>query len=65
MPTTAYLNVSLLGSYSMLLGIDRIYLHRTKVDSFDKSIECVNDSGEKRTLEGNKNPTSMRMLTGT
>lgn len=63
MPTVAHLNVLPLGSYSMLSGMDSLYLRRTKVDYFDKAIECVDDSGEKRTLQGKKNPTSMRMVT--
>lgn len=32
MPTTTHLNVLFLGSYSMILGVDWLYLHRTKVD---------------------------------
>lgn len=44
MPALAHLNVLPLGSYSMLLGMDWIHLHRTKVDFFDKAIECVDDS---------------------
>eukprot|EP00253_Pinus_taeda_P036167 PITA_36167 len=63
MPTTTHLNVFPSGSYSMILGMDWLYLHRTKVDCFDKAIECVDDSGEKRTLQGKKKPTSMRMVT--
>jgi len=57
MPTTSHLNVFPLGSYSMILGMNWIYLHRTKVECFDKVIECVDDSGEKRTLQGKKKPT--------
>ena len=30
---------------------------------FDKVIECVDDSREKRTLQGKKKPTSVRMVT--
>ena len=50
MPTTVHLNELSLGSYSMLLGMDWLYLHRTKVDCYDKSIECVDDNGEPRVL---------------
>ena len=63
MPTTTHFNVFPLRSYSILLGMDWRYLHRTKVDFFNKAIECVNDSGEKRTLQGNKKPTSVRTVT--
>ena len=43
--------------------MDWLYLHRTKVDFLDKAIECVDDSGEKRNLQGKKKPTSVRMVT--
>ena len=47
----------------MILGMDWLYLHKTKVDFFNKAIECVDDSGEKRTLKGKKKPTTVRMVT--
>ena len=50
MPTATHLNVLSLGSYSMLLGMDWLYLHRTKVDCYEKDIECVDDNGEPRVL---------------
>lgn len=37
MPIIAHLNVFPLGSYSMLLGMDCLYHHRSKVDFFDKT----------------------------
>ena len=46
MPTSTYLNVLPLGSYSMLWGMNWLYLHRTKVDFYEKSIECLDDNGE-------------------
>ena len=39
MSTSTHLNVFSLGSYNMLLGMDWLYLHRTKVDCYEKSIE--------------------------
>ena len=50
MPTATHLNALPLGSYNMLLGMDWSYLHRTKVDCYDKSIGCVDDHGEPRVL---------------
>jgi len=47
---TVHLNALPLGSYSMLLGMDWLYLHRTKVHCYDKDIECVDDNGEPRVL---------------
>ena len=63
MHTSAHLNVLPLGSYSMLLGMDWLYLHRTKVDCYDKSIKCLDDNGEHRTLQGKKKATSVGMAT--
>lgn len=47
----------------MLLGMDWLYLHRTKVDCYDKDIKCLNNNGGKRILQGNKKETSVRMVT--
>jgi len=57
MPTIAHLHVLALGSYSMLLGMDWLYFHRTKVDFYDRSIECVDDNGEPKVLQGKKKAT--------
>lgn len=62
MPTTTHLNVFPLGSYKMLLRMDWLYLHRTKVHYFYGAIECVDDSGEKRILQGKKKATLVRMV---
>jgi len=62
MPTLTHLNVLLLGSYNMLMGMDWLYLHRTKVDCYDKAIECVDDNGEPRVLQGKKKATSVMMV---
>lgn len=50
MPTSKHLNVLPLGSYNMILGMDWLYLHKTKVYCYDKAIECLNDNGEKKNL---------------
>jgi len=50
MPTSTHLNVLPLGSYSMLLGMDWLFIHRTKVDFYDKAIECLDDDGGKESL---------------
>jgi len=47
----------------MLLGMHWLYLHRTKVDCYDKAIECLDDNGEPRVLQGKKKATSVRMVT--
>ena len=35
----------------------------TKVDCYEKAIECMDDDGEKIILQGKKKPTSVRMVT--
>jgi len=47
----------------MLLGMDWLYLHKTKVDCYEKSIECVDDNGEPRFLQGKKKSILVRMMT--
>lgn len=62
MYTTTSLNVLLLGSYSMFLGMDWLYLHMTKVDCYYKDIECVDDNREIRVLQGKKKATLVRIM---
>lgn len=50
MPRSTHLNVLPLGSYSMLLGMDWLFIHKTKVDYYDKVIEFLDDDGERRIL---------------
>ena len=63
MPTSEHLNVLLLGSYSMILGMDWLYLHMTKVDYYDKAIKFLDENGEQRILQGKKKETSVGMVT--
>ena len=63
MPALAHLNLLPLGSYNMLLGMDWLYIHRTKLDFYDKAIKLLDDDGERRILQGNKKPASVRMVT--
>jgi len=60
MPTATHLNVLPLDSYN---SMDWLYLHRTKVDCYDKAIKRVDDNGEPRALKGNKKGTLVRMVT--
>ena len=55
MTTSSHLNVFPLGSYSMLLGMDWLYIYRTKVD-------CYDDDGERIILQGKKKPMIVRMV---
>ena len=63
MSTSTHLNSFLLGSYIMILGMDWLYLYKTKVDCYDKAIECLDDNGEHMFLQGKKKETSIRMVT--
>jgi len=63
MPTLAHLNVFLLISYNMFLGMAWLYLHRTKVDCYDKSIEFMDDNGEHIVLKCKKKVTSTKIVT--
>eukprot|EP00253_Pinus_taeda_P017427 PITA_17427 len=62
MPTITHMNVFPLGSYSIILGMDWLYLHKIKLDCYEKAIECLDDNGEKRILQGKKKPTLVRMV---
>lgn len=63
MPTSTNLNILSLGSYSILLGMDWLYLQRTKFDCYDKAIECLDENEEQRILQGKKKATPVRMVT--
>jgi len=39
-----------------------LYIHRTKVECYEKSIDCVDENGEPRVLKGKKKSTSVRMV---
>ena len=47
----------------MFLGMDSLYLHRTKVECYEQSIKCVDDNGEPIFLQGKKKATSVRKVT--
>jgi len=63
MPTSTHLNVLHLGSYSMFLGMDWLFIHGNKVDYYDKAIQCLDNDGRRIILQGNKKPISARMVT--
>lgn len=62
MLTVANLNVLPLGEYSILLGMDWMYLHQTKVYFFDNTIEFLDEVGEHRLLHGKLKPTLVRLI---
>lgn len=50
MPTSTHINVLSLGSYNMLLGLDWLFIHSTKVGCYHKVVECLNDDEERTIL---------------
>ena len=61
-PTTTHLNLLPLGSYGMIFCINQLYLHRTKVDWYEKAIKCLDGNWENRFSEGKKKSTSIRII---
>ena len=47
----------------MILGMDWLFTHRTKVDCYEEAIECLGDDGEKRILQRKKNSALVIMVT--
>lgn len=47
----------------MILVMDLLYLQKTKVYCYYNTIECQDDNGEKRILQGKNKATLMRMIT--
>jgi len=46
----------------MLLGVDWLYLHRNKVDCYDKAIEYLDGNGAQRVLQCKKKATLVRIV---
>ena len=63
MHTSFNLNVLPLGSYNMILGMDSLFIRRTKVDFCDKAIKFLDDDGTRRILKGKQKPILVRMVT--
>jgi len=63
MATVTNLNLLPLGAYSMLLGVDWLYAHQTKVNCYEKAIECLDQASEQRMLQGKRKPTFVRIIT--
>jgi len=62
MTTISHLNVFPLGGYGIFWGMEWLYVHRTKVDCYEKEIECLDDQGTKRVLQGKKNIVLVRLI---
>jgi hypothetical protein len=49
-PTQANLNILPLGSYDLLIDMDWLDSHKTKLDCYSKILECENEEGRRLTL---------------
>jgi hypothetical protein len=61
-PTQANLNILPLGSYDLLIGMDWLDSHKTKLDCYNRTLECENKEGRRVTLQGIQNHVSVRQI---
>jgi hypothetical protein len=61
-PTQATLNVLPLGSYDMLICMEWLATHKSRLDCYHKSLECVSKEGKRITLQGILKPVSVRQI---
>ena len=50
--TTVNLNILLLGSSDILIGMDWLETHRTIIDCLHKSFDCMDEEGKRHTVRG-------------
>lgn len=62
MSSMTSLRITPLSSYDVILGMDWLYAHNTKMDCQQKMLECVDDDGISRVILGVKRPISLRMI---
>jgi hypothetical protein len=46
----------------MLIGMDWLETHKEKLDCFNKTLECEDDEGNKRVLQGIQKLVSVRQF---
>jgi hypothetical protein len=61
-PTQVNLNILPLGSYDLLIGMDGLAAHKTKLDYYIKTLECENEEGRRVTLQGIQKHVSVRQI---
>lgn len=44
------LNIFLLGSYDVLIGMDQLEAHRVKLGCLEKTFDCIDEDGNSRTM---------------
>jgi hypothetical protein len=45
-------NILPLGCYDMLIGMDSLAAHKSKLDCYNKTLEFEDEEGKKNTLQG-------------
>jgi hypothetical protein len=59
-PTQVNLNILPIGSYDLLISMDWLAAHKTKLDCYSKTLEFENEEGRRITLQGIQNPVLVR-----
>jgi hypothetical protein len=62
LPTHSTLNILPLGSYDLLIGMDWLVAHKTKLDCYNKTVGCENEKGRKVTLQQIQNHVLVRQI---
>jgi hypothetical protein len=60
--TQKTLNTLPLGSYDILFGMDWLDAHKSKLYSYNKTLECEYEEHKKRTLQGIQKHVSVRQI---
>ena len=58
--TCADLNVLPLGSYDVLIGMDWLEAHKEKINSYNKTFECLDEEGNSSIVKGIPKVISVR-----
>ena len=58
MDTRVNLNILLLGSYDIFIGMDWLETHRAIIDCLDQSCDCMDKEGKRHTIKGIYRPIS-------
>ena len=61
---TSKVNLSILplGSYYVPIGMDQLEPHRSKVDYYNKLVECVDYQGKFHVIQGIAKPISIKQI---
>ena len=60
--TTLDLHITPLGSYDVVLSMDLLYAHNTKMGCRQKRVECVDDHGTPNVISGVQRLVSLYMI---